>query len=401
MPRLRSTLDLRRRVGGIASNGKWQRCCHRLVAIACHGADMASIDLLLHDFPAGGTERIAIRLLNRWAAMGRDVGIVCGSERGPARALVGDGVDVAELSPAIDRSLTSRLQLVAPMASMLRERQPRVLFAPGNFHLPVVAGIARKLGAECPPVVVKISNPLVPASHWEGRAVAIAAVRWMARRVSAFVAMSPALRDEAAAILPNARIEVIGEPVFDAAPDHAAPDLPVGDDILAIGRLEPQKNFALAIHAFAELPQRNGTRLVILGEGAQRAMLDAQAKALGVADRVVFAGHVADIRPWLEQAGLVLMTSRYEGFPAVAVEARGHGIPVVTTQCSVAMRDILPTEAHGTIVPHADPAVIAAAIAARFDMPRPPRRAFTAGLAGLALDVAAPTWLSLFDDLAR
>ncbi len=326
--------------------------------------------------------------------------ILCGSERGPARALVGEGVVVEELRPPIDRSATSRLRLVRPMAERLAARPPDILFAPGNFHLPVIAGIARRLGPDRPATVVKISNPLVPAAGLT-RAPAVAMVRRMARMVDAFVAMSPALRDEAAAVIPGARIEVIAEPTFDQVPGADARDLPVGRDILCIGRLEPQKNFALAIRAFAELPPLDGASLIILGEGAERRALVSLAERLGVGERVVFPGHVADITPWLERARIMLMTSRFEGYPAVAAEARGAGIPMVTTRSSVAMADILPTAAHGTIVDSAEPAALASAMATLYGRPRASRAALAAGLDQLSLDAAAPAWLALFDDVMR
>src|SRR3546814_8979393 len=54
------------------------------------------IAIILHDFSTGGSERIAIRLANRWVQMGRRVSLYCGTEQGQARALVGPGVARSE-----------------------------------------------------------------------------------------------------------------------------------------------------------------------------------------------------------------------------------------------------------------------------------------------------------------
>ncbi len=62
------------------------------------------IAVILHDFSTGGSERIAIRLANRWAENGRQVRLICGTEMGAARALVGPGVVVETCAPETRRS---------------------------------------------------------------------------------------------------------------------------------------------------------------------------------------------------------------------------------------------------------------------------------------------------------
>ena len=61
------------------------------------------IMIVMHDLPLGGTERIAVRLANRWAGLGRQVTIFCGDASGPTRALLDDSVEVVETRPAIPR----------------------------------------------------------------------------------------------------------------------------------------------------------------------------------------------------------------------------------------------------------------------------------------------------------
>lgn len=112
---------------------------------------------------------------------------------------------------------------------------------------------------------------------------------------------------------------------FDSMPEREPSTCPL---ILSVGRLERQKNYDTALKALAGLASQP-FRYIVLGEGAERAALRSQATELGLSDRVEFLGHVADIQPWLVEADLFLMPSRWEGFGLAAVEAMNAGLPVI------------------------------------------------------------------------
>ena len=116
--------------------------------------------VVLHDFSGGGTERVAIRLANQWARMGREVRIFCGTEAGPLRSLVEAQVFVEQADPILPRSLFSRIRLGFALAAAADRFQPDAVFAPGNFHLLAMAafGLRDRSGAA---TLCKISNPLM------------------------------------------------------------------------------------------------------------------------------------------------------------------------------------------------------------------------------------------------
>src|SRR3546814_762086 len=118
------------------------------------------IAIILHDFSTGGSERIAIRLANRWVQMGRRVSLYCGTEQGQARALVGPGVAVRCCSPVTIRSPLSRISLGWRMARLVRQDAPDIVFSPGNFHLVILVILARLPYAKRPAFVSKLSNPM-------------------------------------------------------------------------------------------------------------------------------------------------------------------------------------------------------------------------------------------------
>ena len=132
--------------------------------------------------------------------------------------------------------------------------------------------------------------------------------------------------------------------------------------ILAIGRFEPQKQFDLLIRSFALIEDQN-LHLVILGDGEERPRLEALVRELGLQNRVSMPGYVADVGPWLSRARLLALSSRYEGLPAVVLEAFAAGCPVVTTNCFKAASELVGNAEGCFVVPDATPERFAAALA--------------------------------------
>lgn len=362
------------------------------------------IAVILHDFSTGGSERIAIRLANRWVEMGRRVTIVCGTQIGAARALVSPGVAVKTCTPETQRSPWSRMQLGWRMARIIRAEAPDIVFSPGNFHLIILAFLGRQRFAKRPIFVSKLSNPIRRAGpRRHVRAIADAAIRAAAAPTDMLVAMSPSLLAEARSVFPGHAVTEIAEPILED--DIASPHSRVGLDpaplILCAARLAPQKDLFTALRAFAELPTALKARLLILGEGPLRGRLEREAERLGVASRVEMPGHVPDIAPYLARADLYLMSSHYEGYPAVLVEAIAAGVPIVTTDCSLALPEIFPSPDLGSIVRQRTPEAIAAAIVAQLRRSPLSRTAARKITDRHRLGASAADYLSLFDRLVQ
>lgn len=359
--------------------------------------------IILHDFSTGGTERVAIRMANRWAQAGRRVTILCGTHDGAVRALVDRAIDVVAVKPEIGRGLLSRWRLASAFAPLVRTLKPDLIFVPGNFHLAVASRLARLLGERHVPMICKLSNPLHRAHRgclrqWLFERIA----RWLAAPIDGFVAMSESLHAEATRMLEGAWIDMIAEPILDDEPviSSAAESKDGRPLILCIGRLARQKNFALAIRAFARIAHHRNARLLILGEGDQRAALQREIARSGVSDRAELAGHVTDVRPALARAAMLLISSDFEGYPAVAIEALAARRPIVTTRCSPAIDEIMLHPSFGRIV-DADPAKMAEAIAAILDTAPPDEAALSQLLDRHRLGHASAQYLELFDRMVR
>jgi glycosyltransferase involved in cell wall biosynthesis len=140
--------------------------------------------------------------------------------------------------------------------------------------------------------------------------------------------------------------------------------------VLAAGRLVEIKNFCFLVRAFARVAE-SSARLVILGEGPERAAIEATARELGVAGRVSLPGYVPTPWDWYSQARCFALTSHVEAFGNVVVEALAHGLPVVST-CCAGPEEILTDERLGAIVRHFDEAAFARAIDAALANPGDP-----------------------------
>jgi glycosyltransferase involved in cell wall biosynthesis len=354
-----------------------------------------TILICLHDFSRGGTERIAIGLAANWADAGRDVIILCGSEQGGLRETVDSRVKVVALNPPIARSPLSRWWLGRAMARQLVKLKPDAIFLPGNFHFPLAPALRRADPRTV--MVLKISNPLLPQGL--SRAIGRLLVRRLARAVDGFAALTAEFAREMAVLAPGKPVRVLHDPVY-LHPSSAQRVAPSGIfRILWAGRLEPQKDFGLALQTMAALTRP--AHLTMLGDGALRDQADAMIARLGLADRVTRAGHVPNIDPYLADADVLLMTSHYEGQPAVVGEALANGVPVVSTNCSTILYEMMEIPEAGRIVATRDPADLAAALAAVCDAPRPPRDVLARLVAPFEPRHCAKAYLDWFDALMK
>jgi GalNAc-alpha-(1->4)-GalNAc-alpha-(1->3)-diNAcBac-PP-undecaprenol alpha-1,4-N-acetyl-D-galactosaminyltransferase len=122
--------------------------------------------------------------------------------------------------------------------------------------------------------------------------------------------------------------------------------------VVAIGRLTYQKGFDVLLRAFSlqasDFPE---WRVVIIGEGEERAALTRLKRELGLEGRVEFVGQQPDVVPWLCEAGLVVQPSRFEGFPNVVLEAMGLGAAVISADCSSGPADMIEDGVNGRLTP--------------------------------------------------
>lgn len=326
--------------------------------------------VLLPDLRGGGAERLHVNLANDWVKRGLRVEFATMGDRGELRGLLDDRISVVDLGVARFRALAF------PLARYLRRVCPDVTLA-AMWPLTSAALAAWRLAGRPGRIFLSDHTQLSVSAIQElnvPRWLLGTTIRHTYSRASGVIAVSNGVKQDLCSLsgLDPRCVRVIYNPTWVGLPFHRGTTeerervwgRPAGNNILAVGTLKPQKDHATLINAFAKLPPELEARLTILGEGSLRAELEAQVRELGLHDRVHLPGFVLDPYPWYQTADLFVLSSRWEGFGNVIVEALECGVPVVSTDCASGPAEILEDGRFGKLVPVQDPEALAAAMAA-------------------------------------
>jgi len=190
-------------------------------------------------------------------------------------------------------------------------------------------------------------------------------------RRATVVVPSRTLHDIATRIwrLPEQRLRYIPNGIdLDAYQREGSPPASGAVVIGTVAALRAEKNIARLIRAFATLPRQDAARLLVAGDGPERAGLEALATELGLTDRVSFLGHTTDVPSVLSRCALFALSSDTEQMPLSVLEAMAAGLPVAATDVGD-VRAMLAGENAAFVVP-------------------PEEGALARALAGLAADPA-------------
>jgi glycosyltransferase involved in cell wall biosynthesis len=135
--------------------------------------------------------------------------------------------------------------------------------------------------------------------------------------------------------------------------------------VLSVGRLSREKAHIDLLEAFkrmSELKPEVSPKLIIVGDGPERARLETAVKSLGCKERVIFAGQVSDVRTFYDTADVFVLTSHSEGSPNVLLEAMAANLPIVATAVG-GVPEMVENNVSALVVPPNDPPSIAGAIA--------------------------------------
>ncbi len=144
--------------------------------------------------------------------------------------------------------------------------------------------------------------------------------------------------------------------------------------VLAVGRLKSEKDYPTLLRAFARARARRPLRLLVLGEGGDRAELERLVRQLELDEAVRLPGFARNPYAYMARAGVLVLSSSWEGLGNVLTEALACGCPVVSTDCPNGPREILEGGRYGTLVPVGDDAALADAILETLAAPPAPER---------------------------
>jgi glycosyltransferase involved in cell wall biosynthesis len=371
------------------------------------------IALLLPDLEGGGAQRSMVDLACAFQTRGLRVDVLAVRAHGELRELLPPEVRVVELQAFLSRlpfvAGSKRRRALASIPALLRylhRERPSALLATSPSSN-VAAALAARLAPSATRVVLRLDSQLTRAPELAGTFTQRRREH-RARRTfpwaDAWIAISEGVADDAARVIgiPRERIVAIHNPVLTPAFHERAsarvedPWLGAGSPpvVMGVGRLVPQKDFATLIRAFARVRRLREVRLLILGEGPLRGALERLVGEQGVAADVRFTGRVPNAPAWMARAAVFALSSAWEGFGRVVVEALAVGCPVVSTDCPSGPREILGDGAFGPLVPVGDDAALAAAIESVLESP-PDRELLTQRAGAFSLESGVDRYLEV------
>lgn len=327
-----------------------------------------SVALLAPNLAVGGAERVVVELAHRLPRNRFDLHLVLLEARGELMNEVPPDVAV------VDLGVTQGRQSPVQLMRALRKLRPDVV-------------VSNLIQATLPLLAVSPLLPrrtrVVPVEHTLLSAVVrgqrhprvwAAGCRLLYRRADKVIAVSDTVARDALTIIGSeVDITVIANPVRAPGPPGPSPFPPGHLHVLAVGRLVPEKGFDRLIEVFAEVVRlRPEARLVILGEGPQRSLLEADIDRRGLEGVVELAGYHPDAARWMGHADVLAATAHVEGLPLALLEALAAGTPVVAYDGPGGTRDLLEGVGGATLVRDGDEGGFVDALAAVLKGPPPP-----------------------------
>lgn len=336
------------------------------------------IAIFLPSLRGGGAERVMVTLANGFAKRGHRVDLVLVQAEGPYLPEVCSAVRIVDLNKG--RVLTSLM----PLARYLRRERPHVLLSTLR-HANAVAAMAHRLASSTARLVLREANH-VSRSDFSGLTgrINLRLYRWAYRSADVIVGISEGVSEAVRELAQVNNTRTIYNPInIERIVELSKKDDALTDKyknrhfILGVGRLTKQKDFATLLKAFSKVHPFADVDLVILGEGGLRSELEELTSRLGISERVFMPGFVANPYAWMRAAEVFVLSSAWEGFGNVLIEALACGTPVISTDCPSGPREILEDGKWGRLVPVGDVEALAEALIASIgtsDLPDTQRR---------------------------
>lgn len=317
---------------------------------------------------SGGAQQAAVLLSSALIALGHNVTLALTSLDGELIARVNERCRLFDLNAT--KPITGR----NTFANLVNHVCPDAIICFG-IYTGIAAALTRHRWQCRPAFVIRNENNLREDWH-EGtllnRIIGPTLSRWTARH-SHIVTVSHSMAKPTADYLhiPDERVTTILNPVIDdtCQTQHSTPAalhpwlqnrlIPT---FVAIGRLEHQKGFDILINAFTHMHNKTNARLVIFGQGSLCDSLQTQIDGAGLCEHITLAGYTDNPLAQMRAARAFVLSSRFEGFGLVLVEALRAGTQVIATDCPYGPSEILEQGRYGTLVPVDDPIALATAM---------------------------------------
>ncbi|RLM42580.1 glycosyltransferase [Haloarcula sp. Atlit-47R] len=320
----------------------------------------------------GGVERMTLNLAEEFLNRGIDVTIVLARDAGELMNEVPESISLKILD-APDPTRFSLLSAVPSLSKYLFHKEPDVLLS-FMKHANITSLLAQKMSMIDTTVIIGERNHLSKALEnepWRREIAFQNLMKMLYPSADHIIATSVGVAEDIESYLNKPLpVSTVYNPVVTPElkkkskedPDHEwfdDPDVPV---VLSAARLHPQKDFQTLIKAFSLVDDRFDARLLILGEGKERDDLESLIQDLDLESKTDLPGVVENPFPYMANSSVFVLSSVWEGFGNVLVEAMACGCPIVSTDCPSGPSEILDGGTYGELVPVGSPELLSDAI---------------------------------------
>jgi glycosyltransferase involved in cell wall biosynthesis len=332
-------------------------------------AERGGILMTMHGLSQGGGDRVAVILANGFADAGIPTHLALLRDSSTADKELGGmlhpDVSISSAGPALGSRLRELRRGAAFIGREIAAHRPAIVLA-SSSNMAFVTARAGKRGGRSPKLVLKLTVPVAapPDRGAFRRFYRRNLFGWIFKRYDLALTLTDAeghwLIERYPAL--EGRFRTVPNAYITDAMLAVSPPRPEGPPrLVTAGRMLKQKRHDILLRAFA-LSARKDARLTILGDGPWRGQLEELGKSLGIADRVDMPGYTGDVLPQLRRSDLFVLSSDYEGLPAVVLEALACNVPVATTDNFLGAREMLESEPSCAVVPIQNSAALAGAI---------------------------------------
>lgn len=350
-------------------------------------------------FRGGGAQRIAAILASQFNRNGKKVSFVVNTKEGPHKSLLAKNISLYEMRSQ------SKFKTIVLFSSLLKKLKPDYIYCWGGA-CNIVGLIGACLAGLNDKVVISYRNLSNGEDKFGGRATYHLAPL-LVRISKGTVCISPDIQTELQTNfkVKSKKIKVIYNPVdIEEVNRKSKVHLPKAlikyeekPFILSVGRFVKQKDFPTLFRSFYHIHKKIPHDLVVLGEGYLENYLKATVHDLGLENRIIMPGYLQNPFPLFRSASLFVLTSIYEGFGNVILEALASGTPVVSTDCPGGPKEILMNGKYGSLTPVKDENELARAIMHTLQNPISPE-VLQKRAADFALDKIALQYQRIFED---
>ena len=321
---------------------------------------LKKIFIILPDLCGGGAERLHVYLANEWLFRGYYVEFILMKNKGDLISLLCPDIKIKDFNVLQIRSL------IYPLSKYIKKNKPDIIITamwPLTSAVVIAWCISGKKGN-----LYLSDHENLSASYLSQHRVKPSFLKILIKTTypyaTGIIAVSNGVKEDICflgSLLPS-KVKVIYNPaaigVSESFVTHSDMFSMWGNNckykILSVGRLSVQKDHKTLIKAFSLLPPEINAKLIILGDGPLRGELEKLIQQMNLTERITLPGFVLNPTPFYQSADLFVLSSLWEGFGNVIVEALECGLRIVSTDCPSGPSEILADGLYGKLVPVSD-----------------------------------------------